>query len=254
MGIPVDDLTKRRINIRASLNRKLDKIPKESLLFNHPVLQSTIPYSARLFNLCAWECQIYNLIEEIRWSTLEALSYFAIDQEIHKGKDIRPFLFLFRYYCDNAVYRIIACREKIAQLVNCYYNFYPDTTKVKFYKILRKIGSRGQKSIRRYLIRLSSCDSMRFLEDYRHSKMHREEPTLIGEQSIGGTIMAEEVQGDDENISWTLGYSKNSLSQQAFGEILTTSYHTLIESIVGIFEEIKVGEIEEIRKKALRKK
>jgi hypothetical protein len=202
-----------------------EEVPKFDMKWNFPIRDPFDDEERGLFNSLDWLSQIKSLYFEIRWSLMEALSYEKEEKTI----------WLFRYYCENAIYRIFSLIEKIGQLVNDRCQLGMEIKEISFNKTLKLLCDKKFHSLYNILSALKNNAHLKDLqESYRHPKTHRREPYLKEFKNYRMQMTKEETDVvravhfgvTYDGIKWNKDKLKNSLVESC--KILATALKEII--------------------------
>jgi hypothetical protein len=214
-----------RIRIRERIDREL---PRINFNLRDAITDLFDEKEIRLVNSKQWIDDIWELYSETRWSIMEAFSYLELDYQL-----------AFLYYSDNAIFRLYAVREKIAQLINDYYNLGMKSTEVGFEKLINEHRTEIDADILKVLHRLKgNAHFNNLIENFRHPKTHREEPYIEEKDNyrfIMKKVSANRVDfiAEKGNIEWNISMIKDHLLK---------SFEAIIDFIVNVFRFLFKGQ------------
>ena len=138
-----------------------------------------------VINLDAWQYTIFVCLDEIRFSLKKGLAWCKMAERYSTVNGI----VYFQYYIDNAIYRLFACRDKVAHLL---YFFHKQDIKFGSSEDTKELRLRVndiKKKIKGspYINFLEKIEKIiKPYEELRHAKTHREEPGMkFGNLSLG---------------------------------------------------------------------
>ncbi|MCK4404758.1 MAG: hypothetical protein KAW02_06655 [candidate division Zixibacteria bacterium] len=213
-----------RIRTRERIDKEL---PRLDFNLCDPINDPFNEKDIRLSNSKQWLLDIWQLYTEVRWSIMESFSYLELDYQL-----------AFLYYIDNAIFRLYALREKVAQLINCYYDLKRKTEAVAFKDLLKnpKISS----ELRKVLLSLhGNAHFNNLIKEYRHPKTHREEPYVEERRNyrfIMKKISSKRVDliAETGNNKWTIPMLK---------EHLLKAYEAILDFVANVMRLLFEGEV-----------
>jgi hypothetical protein len=205
-------------------------------------------------NLEAWQDTIMSCLSEIHYSVIEALASFKMYEDFSKQME----LWLFRYFHDNAVYRLFACEDKVIHLLLTFYkldidektgaNFEPKKLKKIYYdfrdkenraKFIRIINEKSQNSC--FLEFVDSINKvLEFYREYRNSKTHRKEPSMLLDKEVvfPGSLWVNTEKPSNGEIITHFGTGSIFTPEKLRDEVIRT-YEEMISVLKDLFLKLR---------------
>jgi hypothetical protein len=183
----VEDIFLKEVNKFSSTNEWINLSKSIDSIYN--ILVDRGNYFSPKFNAVNWAFDVFSLLRQILFSFSWMISY-AEFYKLNVNKDSKPSHVDFHvpYFADNCITRIYSCRDKLALMVWAFYcPFNPERREeILIYKEIIKrlkhpikfgLKLKNQAEFLRNLVNLSGSD-FNFIENYRHIKIHRNEPRI----------------------------------------------------------------------------